>query len=360
MRFYGENCEKSNLGVTFAWGFLTLASMSLLFFSLKALSQLDHNEMKRKINVSSGTCVFTSFASLNCCIWASSCIYRCINLPNQQVLEEFVIPISATLFGLSTLTGSLNVSVVWIELATRIMKWMTEEKMSKSRKMLILGGISYSLAVFLSMTVLHSYSYAAAVSGLAAIIISLVFMRGSILVARKLEVNTLPRRRRLDFLGPLKNKKTEMDASGMKNPQSVGFKSSHSHMGTAFWKVFPLTTGIKSSLKNMITTRSKVCPEGAKPTRTSAVRCVDFSRDQHLSKVSRKIMETARGISWNCFCYFLASLFYAIFSLAPRLGVIATISGVVLIIAALRVNYLVVKYLISSIGRFPIIPEGMV
>jgi len=261
-----------------------------------------------------------------------------MNLPNQKVVERFVIPCAATLFGVCTITASLNISIVWIELASKFMKYITEKTMITSRKIIVCCVFFYAVAVFLTMTVVNSYSGAVIINGFAAIVIASTFWVGARMISKKLKVS-IQNQQKIDAPIPLSGKEEGRGSSQDSRPYqpysifsikptTVKFSQKHTHR--TLIKVSPAAK--EFSLGNV--NNSEDCPE------------IDHHRIEKLAKVAKNIIHSAWSISVNCWSYLCASVVYAIFSTSPHLGVIATVSGMITVLLTLRINALIVQYLV--------------
>jgi len=118
--------------------------------------------------------------------WAAAIVYRCYNLRNQKLAVYYVAPVSIALFVTSTFTASLNISLVWIKLASNVLQWIAKERMVRLSNIVICIGVCFWVTVFLILSVARSYSGAAILTIFMAVFVAFSFLVGARLVAKKI------------------------------------------------------------------------------------------------------------------------------------------------------------------------------
>jgi len=87
----------------------------------------------------------------------------------------------------------MTVSLKWIEVASKEMKWITKEQMMKAYHVVIFVEVIFVLTYFLCMVVAHSYIATAILTGAMSILIAGLFWKGATMVCKKLEIQAIKR-----------------------------------------------------------------------------------------------------------------------------------------------------------------------
>jgi len=246
-----------------------------------------------------------------------------------------IAPVSIALFVTSTFTASLNISLVWIKLASNVLQWIAKERMVKLSNIIICIGICFWVTVFLILAVARSYSGAAILTIFMAVFVALAFLFGARLVAKKLEV--LPKSTQL----PPNNKKRKINQSDSNLPceRRASYDCYPQDKEIHVLTKRADTVSPKSWKTGKIFVSPKIRPEfsvwGEKLTK----------EENELSEGARAIMDCANAISANCWGYCCASSLYVIFLQNIRFGIVSAFGSVILSLNAICVNMLILKFL---------------
>jgi len=189
MMFHGSGCNKQNSFVTSCWAILLIFSFFLLLKAIRlAYSKVKHT--KQYFNASITSSSFCAFAIGGCLSLSITNLLRSTNVGNQWLLSNYVGPISLSIFGVFSVAGSLNVCMLWIELSSNTIRGLaSKSNVQKSKKALIICSLFYFVISVALNLVTGSYNDTALLSVLAMVLISASFLKGSSMLAAKLEAN---------------------------------------------------------------------------------------------------------------------------------------------------------------------------
>jgi len=262
--------------------------------------------------------------------WAASVLYRCSNFPLQKEVEDYIASLAIAVSSTSTITTLLNVSIKWIEVASKEMRWITKEQMVKSSHFLIFIEISFVVTAILCMIVAHSYTATAILSLIMCVLIAASFWKGATMVCKKLEIHEV---RRVNW---------------RKNPHEV---------------VHVLEQKSNSAPTNNLSKKKMVRPKiFRKPIRkihpgsnsgfmTSTRARVDGQVTQvsyPASEGAIAIMATAKAITRCCCGYFVSAGTYTMLEDSLRLRVLAAVSIVGMFSFGMFVHLIILHYVMHS------------
>jgi len=338
MGFHGENCEHSTPFVTVLWAAVWAISFLCFLYSFSALVKVV-KKTKSWRSISVMTCLLISLALGSCATWAASLVYRCSNLKNQKFAEDYVAPVSITLFVTSTFTACVNISLVWIKLASNVLRFIAKERMSRLSNLVFCIGVCFLVAVFIILAVAQSYSGAAILTIFMAIFSAFAFLLGARLVAKKLKITpTTPKSTTCTL------KKVPIATGTIETRKIVYRPPSNS----AFPTVCALhTTGARANEPKTLRAAMNVVLPNIK-LEIGPLQQKQDQEGQELSEGAKAIMGCAYCISVNCWSYCCASSFYIGFNQSVRFGMICGMGSVILAANAIFVNMLILKYLCAE------------
>jgi len=359
--FHGAGCKKQNIFVTVSWGILLLVSFSLLCKAFRLVhSKLKHT--KQYFNASVTSALFCAFAICGCLSLSIANMLRSINVGNQRLLMTFVGPISLSFFGVFTVSGSLNVCMLWIELSSNTIRGLaSKSNVQKSKKVLLFCSLFYfAVSVALSL-ITHSYNYTAILSVIAMVLISATFMKGSSMLATKLEANM-----QLVTQVPQTQIQTQIDLPQLSLPRLSG------HRITLMQNSRILIASERRSIPRRMSTQTQVIPLNTEKLEslTGPVPADNEKRESLLNNTPvagdrlprrerdakvKKIIHCARAVSANGFMFCFASVLYTLCSTRAQLGEIAFVLSIVVTANGLLVSFSVMKYLEGTPWKLPFI-----
>jgi len=231
---------------------------------------------------------------------ATSQVCRNFNIGDQKLAERLLVPISISFFGLFTITATLNVSLLWIELC--IGSSSKFQNLKKTKYFVYCCGFLYlvcSLVLFFST---KSYTPTVFLSVVMAALICIAFRRGAYLLSKKLEIRNLPK--------------------------IPGFLSEQLEISTS-----------KTSKESKSRRTSFVFQ------RSSIVLQAPLTGKHSTNPKATKAMQCARYISWYAAFFSSGSIGYAVFSSVPNLGILAFICSVIVVINPLLIHLKILNFL---------------
>jgi len=239
------------------------------------------------------------------------------------------------LFATFTNISLINVCLVWIELASSVMTWITQKFILKSSNILFLIGVSYLTTMVVLVVVGQNYAGAAMMSFGVAIIIILGFLYGGRILAKKLEIRR-----------PIQVKP---------NKQAVRQFALNEHLtlngevkNEIVEKRGPINQykGLLKTMSNFKMGRSVRIAPGES---ASSIQNNQLVKDEVLiSEGAKCIMTSARIIAGIGCAYCCGAVIYSIFSDNVPLGIVSALAQLFMCLNGIFVNGQVLRYIMLS------------
>jgi len=281
------------------------------------------------------TCLFSTIAMCGFLLWTAATLYRCSSLPFQKQVEDYVISLAIAVSCTSTIATVLNVSLKWIEVANKEMKWITKKQMLKSSQIVVFIEISFVMTSILCITIAKSYNATVILSAIMCVLITASLWKGATMVCRKLEIQQVRKLPRIQNRNAAAHTLEQKCENVFVESVACASTSKLPRLGIARPKLSRLDI-------------QKIHPGPGSTSRK-------LSADEEIIRVSfpasagaLAIMRTAKTITRCCCAYVSCASMYALLQASLRFKVVVALIVVAICFLGMFVHFIILHYIAYS------------
>jgi len=185
---YGDNCDKTSHIVPILYGIAFIWSIQICFSSALVVLNKAKNK-KLKMNASTTTLVLISLSSSCFALMCITNVCRTLKIGNAAILESPVYPLGNSFSGMFAILATLNVPMLWIELANQ--KKLTSLNNLGTTKYFVAGfAFFYVLVTVLTYLIFNTLEYFFMLTAVYCLLIAVIYLVGASLLSKKMMSHT--------------------------------------------------------------------------------------------------------------------------------------------------------------------------
>jgi len=302
--FHGQNCEQSNAFVTgTSILFLVVIIFSWLFALQVVFYKIKHTKKMWNAAMTSSLSVFLSISSLIPVVISNA--FRSLKIGNETIERGYLLSIPLSLFGIFTVSASLNICLLWIELSCVAVRGLaSQENVVRTSKFLIISCVIYASITLILFVVAKTYQAVAIFNIIAMFAVTVLFVKGSKMLSEQLSEKKQP------YILPKATREEEKTENGQQ---------------------FALSQVRRRA--------------------SQLQQAIVFPKRRKIPKAAIKIVVCTKIVSVNSFLFCVACTGFAVFSSYADLGILAYVCSLFAVANPLLLHLCILTYLSSS-GSF--------